>query len=229
MAKHRSKSKVVLTVIILLLVAGGGVYGILRYRQNQNDSAKSSTASNSSSGQNMDMMSMHMNSALDSLKGKTGDAFDSAFLIAMTEHHAGAVEMAGYVAFDAKHAEIRALASSIKLDQQAEIEQMREWARAWNYKFAEPNQANVQMMAQSLGGKQGDELDKQFITDMSIHHQGAIDMAQLALTNAGHQELKDFAQKIIDAQTKEMADMNNWAAQWGYNLEDNPNNPHSSM
>ena len=84
-------------------------------------------------------------------------------------------------------------------------------------------------MSQTLIGKSGDDLDKQFITDMSIHHNGAIEMAQLALTNAKHQELKDFANRIIAAQTKEVGDMNMWASEWGYQLENNPNNPHESM
>jgi uncharacterized protein (DUF305 family) len=56
----------------------------------------------------------------------------------------------------------------------------------------------------SLSSKAGDEFDKAFIQEMIVHHEGAIDMAQLALQNAGHQEIKDLAKNIIAAQDAEI-------------------------
>jgi uncharacterized protein (DUF305 family) len=69
------------------------------------------------------------------------------------------------------------------------------------------------MMA-NLYGKVGDEFDKAFISEMIMHHQGAVDMAQAALKNAKHQEIKDLANAIITAQTKEIGMMQQWGAQW---------------
>jgi len=71
-------------------------------------------------------------------------------------------------------------------------------------------------MTTDLKGKTGDAFDKAFISEMIVHHQGAIDMANLALTNANHQEVKDLAKNIITAQTTEIQQMKDWQTQWGY-------------
>jgi uncharacterized protein (DUF305 family) len=221
----RSKTlAIVLSVVAVVGLAGAGAFAYL-----SKDDAKPATQTNSASQDPMAGMDHSMNSMNAELMGLTGDAFDEKFLTLMVEHHAGAVDMATYVDTEAKHAEIRQLAQNITADQNKEISQMRDWAKQWRYSFTEPKQASVTAMSQAMKGLSGDELDKQFITDMSIHHNGAIEMAQLALTNAKHQELKDFAQRIIDAQSKEITDMNTWAVQWGYQLEDNENNPHATM
>lgn len=57
--------------------------------------------------------------------------------------------------------------------------------------------------------------DVDFRTHMIPHHQGAIDMAKVALKHAKDPETKAMAQKIIDDQEKEIADMKAWLAQHG--------------
>jgi uncharacterized protein (DUF305 family) len=69
------------------------------------------------------------------------------------------------------------------------------------------------MMA-GLQGKTGDEFDKEFLSEMIVHHQGAVSMAQAALQSAKHQEIKDMAQKIISAQTSEITQMQTWEKSW---------------
>lgn len=71
-------------------------------------------------------------------------------------------------------------------------------------------------MASALQGKTGDAFDKAFLAEMIDHHQGAIDMANLAKQNAKHQEIKDLANDIVIAQTKEINEMKSWQSQWGY-------------
>lgn len=71
-------------------------------------------------------------------------------------------------------------------------------------------------MTTSLKGKTGDDFDKAFISEMIVHHQGAIDMAKLAQANAKHDEIKKLADDIIAAQTKEIDEMQSWQQQWGY-------------
>lgn len=63
---------------------------------------------------------------------------------------------------------------------------------------------------------QGETYDRNFIANMIAHHQGAVDMAKLALTNAKHQELKDVANDIISAQEGEISQMESWQREWGY-------------
>ena len=71
------------------------------------------------------------------------------------------------------------------------------------------------MMA-GLQGKTGDSFDQAFISEMMMHHQGAIDMATLAAAQARHQEIKNLAKGIISAQTSEIAQMRQWQKNWGY-------------
>jgi uncharacterized protein (DUF305 family) len=56
--------------------------------------------------------------------------------------------------------------------------------------------------------------DAHFITMMIPHHDGAIAMAELALTRARHPELKALAERIKTSQTKENAQMRQWYQQW---------------
>lgn len=56
--------------------------------------------------------------------------------------------------------------------------------------------------------------DLQFIDTMTHHHQGALDMAKMALTKSNNAELKTFAQKIIDDQNKEISQMKDWREKW---------------
>lgn len=75
-------------------------------------------------------------------------------------------------------------------------------------------QSTMDSMMASMHGKTGDDFDKAFMQEMTIHHQGAITMAEAALKNAKHEEIKQMAQDIITAQTKEINQMKQWQAQW---------------
>lgn len=77
---------------------------------------------------------------------------------------------------------------------------------------ADTNSATYKMYADMTG----ETYDRNFIANMIAHHQGAVDMAKLALANAKHQELKDMANDIVTAQEKEIADMLAWQKAWGY-------------
>ncbi len=69
-------------------------------------------------------------------------------------------------------------------------------------------------MLAGLEGKAGDAFDKAFITEMIVHHKGAVAMAEQALRQAGHAEIKKMAQDIISAQTREIAVMRGWLQSW---------------
>lgn len=72
----------------------------------------------------------------------------------------------------------------------------------------------MQGMTTGLTGLQGDAFDKAFLAEMIMHHQGAVAMAELALANSKHQEIKDLAQKIIAAQNAEITQMQAWQNSW---------------
>ncbi|MFM2357619.1 MAG: hypothetical protein RJA61_356 [Candidatus Parcubacteria bacterium] len=57
-------------------------------------------------------------------------------------------------------------------------------------------------------------IDRYFIEQMIPHHEGAIEMAELALQKAKQPEVKSLANGIIEAQQKEITDMKGWYKQW---------------
>lgn len=75
-------------------------------------------------------------------------------------------------------------------------------------------QSSMDGMMAALTGKSGDSFDQAFLDEMTTHHQGAVAMAKLALTNAKHPELQQMAKNIISAQTAEIAQMAAWKSQW---------------
>jgi uncharacterized protein (DUF305 family) len=54
----------------------------------------------------------------------------------------------------------------------------------------------------------GNSTDAAFIADMTAHHQGAIDMAELAKKKGEHAQIRTLADGIISAQQGEIATMN---------------------
>jgi uncharacterized protein (DUF305 family) len=56
--------------------------------------------------------------------------------------------------------------------------------------------------------------DLQFLDSMINHHNGAMAMAKMVLGTTERQELKAFAQKIVDDQAKEIAEMKQLREQW---------------
>lgn len=71
-------------------------------------------------------------------------------------------------------------------------------------------------MTEGLKGLKGDAFDKAFIEMMIVHHQGAVDMAELIPANTKHEELQKLGADIITAQTQEIAMMKSWLKDWGY-------------
>lgn len=57
--------------------------------------------------------------------------------------------------------------------------------------------------------------DAMFAQMMIVHHQGAIDMADLAPSRAASAQLNDLAMKIKAAQTPEIDEMKAWLRAWG--------------
>ena len=55
---------------------------------------------------------------------------------------------------------------------------------------------------------------KAFIEEMIPHHQMAVMMAQMLANATNRSEMKQLAQSIIDAQTREINSMREWYRQW---------------
>ncbi len=69
------------------------------------------------------------------------------------------------------------------------------------------------MMA-GLEGKKGDDFDKAFLAEMIVHHEGAVQMAQMLLETSKKPELIKLANDIIAAQKNEITMMQSWQKAW---------------
>ncbi|HEY9846710.1 MAG TPA: DUF305 domain-containing protein, partial [Candidatus Caenarcaniphilales bacterium] len=83
-------------------------------------------------------------------------------------------------------------------------------------------------MSMDLGPADAD-YDLRFIDAMSIHHQGAVEMAQDALNKAKHPEIKQLAQDIITAQNREIRQLKQWRQQWYPQASSKPMAYHAQM
>ena len=63
------------------------------------------------------------------------------------------------------------------------------------------------MAASEMLMQNGEYSDERFIDAMVPHHQGAIDMAEVALENAAHPELLQLAQNVISTQQAEIEEL----------------------
>ncbi|MFO0764830.1 MAG: DUF305 domain-containing protein [Patescibacteria group bacterium] len=66
-----------------------------------------------------------------SMRGKTGDELDKAFLAGMIEHHQGAIDMAKILKDGTKRPELQKMADDIINVQSKEIEMMQQWQKEW--------------------------------------------------------------------------------------------------
>lgn len=57
-------------------------------------------------------------------------------------------------------------------------------------------------------------VEKAFIDMMIPHHEAAVEAAQIAQQRAERAEIKVLAQAVIDAQTREIAQMKEWRKAW---------------
>ena len=146
--------------------------------------------------------------------------FDQRFLDQMIGHHQGAVRSAQMMIADSARPQLRDLAQRIITGQQREIDQMREWRQSW-YGTASSNtlpgmmsggMMNRDQMRQMMGANA--DFDRMFLQMMIPHHEAAIAMAQQALTQAEHPEVKVLAQGIITAQRAEITEMQGYLRDW---------------
>ena len=160
-----------------------------------------STTQNNS--MNMPGMNMDMSSELAELEG---EAFEVGFMSMMVAHHRGAVEMSEWILDRTENPDLRAAAEAIIAAQAPEITEMTGWLQAWygrgvDEAMAQPMKREMRAM---IGAMATGDADTAFLREMTVHHDSALDMAQLALTRSIHDELRALARDIIVAQAKEI-------------------------
>jgi uncharacterized protein (DUF305 family) len=169
-------------------------------------------------------------------------AFDQQFIDMMVPHHEGALAIARIAQERAERPEIRQLADDILKSQDAEISRMRQWRRDWFGSETTPPMNTMPMLAgmASMSGHSGQTMDMAadaeklrsasgsfdiaFIDAMIPHHQSAIEAGRLALQRTSRSEIKDLALAIIEAQQREIGQMQAWRLSWGSASTQSPAN-----
>jgi uncharacterized protein (DUF305 family) len=112
----------------ILFGVGGLVIGVLLagYAANNNNSSMMNMM-----GMGRAHNMMNDDGTMGMLQGKSGDAFDKAFIEMMIPHHEGAIDMAEAAKQSANHTEIKTLADAIISSQSKEINDMKTWYKSW--------------------------------------------------------------------------------------------------
>lgn len=150
----------------------------------------------------------------------TGSA-ELDFLNGMIPHHQSAVDMSkSYLEYAGKDGEFKGLAENIISAQNTEIDQMntmierfqkvenpdteKEAAYLEDYRTMMDNHHN------SHTGAETSDMETAFAQGMSMHHQMAVDMAEIILKYTDDEELTAFADNIITQQEKEIEEMQSY-------------------
>jgi len=149
--------------------------------------------------------------------------FDQAFIDAMVPHHREAIEMARAAnSRGLTQPDLQKIANDIIASQQRAIDQMLDWREQWfGSRTPGPVLPDVLGVPESeLGMEHGNadevagavDVDQKFAEMMIPHHDGAIAMAEAAKERAQHEEVKDLAEAIIEAQEREIGIMEEHAS-----------------
>lgn len=217
------RTYVIAAVIVIMIVVAGMIAAYFIMRSN-------APVTNTDTMPGMDHSKASMNTSNESETYKKyatlkGEEYDKVFLADMVVHHDSALNMSEMANGAAKHEELRTLVGNINVTQGQEIANMNALQEKWGYQKTSGHQmsgGNMEAMegmvmeGDALRGLSGDEFDKKFLELMIKHHEDAIEMSRPAASNASRQEIKDLAQAIITAQTKEIVQMQQWQRAWGY-------------
>jgi len=165
--------------------------------------------------QNRMMDSMHTMMSRMMAMPKTNDP-EIDFSKMMIMHHQGAINMSNVELQAGKNDSLKRTAQKIIAEQAAEIAQFNTILAGISVDNSDPAFTMEQMENMMKGAKVADiqiitgDIDNDFATLMIVHHQGAIDNASAYLHHGDNAQLKIMANKIIEAQVKEIQELSNW-------------------
>jgi len=146
--------------------------------------------------------------------GSPHNEADVTFAQMMIPHHQQAIEMANLAETRADSQEVKDLAAAIEAAQDPEIQTMQGWLESWDAEGMSHDMSAEDMPGMvddkamgDLGKASGAEFDRQFLTAMIAHHEGAIAMAESEKSDGVHKGALRLADAIIKTQTAEIKRM----------------------
>ena len=167
----------------------------------------------SSPGSDMQGMDHGASSAPHSAGASAAAQADIDFAMNMIAHHQQAVEMSDVLlGKEGGDPEVAELAERIKAAQQPEIDTMKQWLTEWGEdpEMGGMDHGDGMMSADDMTALEeadGPAASRLFLEQMIVHHEGAVEMAEQELADGEDPDALELAQKVIDDQTAEIAEM----------------------
>ena len=146
--------------------------------------------------------------------GSTYNQIDVAFVQMMIVHHTQAVAMTQLVPERAGGTGLRALAARMQASQAPEIKWLKQWLQARKLPETDPGHDHTTMPGMqtpadlaALAAARQSEFDSKFVTMMTAHHKGALQMAGDVLTGGTDQVLHEVANEMAVEQGSEIRRM----------------------
>jgi len=144
----------------------------------------------------------------------TGD-FDIDFANMMVEHHQGALDMAQIEVSNGNDEKMKAKAQEILTKQKKEQQELNDFVSSYKPSGMKHGEGEMQksmsaMMDKMKSMQMTGDVDKDFATMMTSHHQDGISMAKMELKNGMSAKLKQMVQKSIDDQQKDIKEFQAW-------------------
>lgn len=153
------------------------------------------------------------------LENLTDKPLEVAFLKQMIHHHQMGIDMAKLAATNTGRQELNKVGLEIIAKESQEVQAMSRWLEEWHDEkpgdMADAPHMGMMMSHQAeLKQARDADFDRKFIRMMTHHHQGAIKMAKIIQDKSENEVLKTFAGKVIEEQTKEITQLENWEKEW---------------
>jgi len=156
---------------------------------------------------------------MENMSIKNPGSAELGFLTGMIPHHEAGIGLTkSYLKYGGKNKRLKNLASEIIEEQQEELNEMRELLneiKKTDITGTESERGYLNSYNKIISSHQhiedetrtASDVEKAYIEGMVIHHQMAVDMANVILEYSRHKDIIDIAEDIIEMQKEEISQM----------------------
>lgn len=134
------------------------------------------------------------------------NSYDVHFIDSTLDHHIAVIAMAEQALKESTTVALKDLAQQTMTTTQQEIDWLKAY-RQQNHPNAPAMKDSMNMGMMGIPNDASKSFDQRYAQAMIDHHQGSITMAKEALTQVGHEDLKQFAQAMLATEEAEVAQL----------------------